>query len=313
MNFLVIDSHKGANKPSQNMHWINAKIISDALGADFIWSYPNVNDQIKSDYDAIIFVHASHYSYTDYKWIEKSPNAKLFYVTNEYNLGEPRTLWMAAKKAGRKYTVIANHPQKVSKVVNKYVDEWVQINLNSLVFNPTLKEQEKQEDQRTLFDFSGDASKVIYYGSFRKDRKEYFKKYLNQSIVVSTHHSNRLKFHGLGVSPNFIDRLDWSGRGLFDYDLSLYIEDKTTHENYNYLANRFYEALNYNCCSVFDKSCMNTTEKSGYKIGDDYFVDTSSDLLNKKNLVVPDAWRVEAKRERSEVLSNLLNLFGFEK
>ena len=67
MKTLVIDSHKGGPKLSNNLHLLNAKTIADHLHADLIWSYKGVNDDIKSGYDAIIFNHASHYSFVDYK------------------------------------------------------------------------------------------------------------------------------------------------------------------------------------------------------------------------------------------------------
>ena len=36
---LVIDSHKSSNdKPAENLHWQNARMIADALDADLIWS-----------------------------------------------------------------------------------------------------------------------------------------------------------------------------------------------------------------------------------------------------------------------------------
>ena len=311
MRVLVIDSHKSSsNKPAQNMHWINANIIADAMGGDLIWSYPSVNDKIESDYDVIIFVHASHYAYTDYEWLEKSPNAKLFYVTNEYNLGEPRTAWMAAKRAGRKYTVVANHPQKISKVVGKYVEDWIELNLNALVYNPVLEAPKEQDEQRSIFDDCVDLGGVVYYGSFRKGRIEYFKEYLRGLVTVSTHHSNHVKFQALGVEPNFVPRVDWSKGGLFDYDLSLYIEDEITHENYNHLANRFYEALNYDCCPIFDKSCLNTVVKSGYDISEDYFVGCHDDIAGKLDLKAPQAWKDKAQEERGEVLAKLVDIFN---
>jgi len=291
------------------MHWTNAKIISDAMGADFIWSYPTVNDEIKSDYDVIIFVHASHYAYTDYKWLEQSPNAKLFYVTNEYNLGEPRTAWMAAKQAGRKYTVVANHPQKISKVVGKYVDDWVQLNLNSLVYNPDTQPV-VDDTQKSLFDSGDKSDGAVYYGSFRKGRIDYFKKYLNSGITLSTHHSNHNKFRELGVEPNFVPRIDWFGAGLSPYKASLYIEDEVTHKNYNYLANRFYEAINYNCTPLFDVSCARTVALSGYPVAEDYFVDSGGEVLDKSQLNFPSGWKVTAKLEKEHTIEKLVEVFS---
>jgi hypothetical protein len=301
MKILIIDSHKSNLKSiPQNMHWQNSKILSDYLGADLIWSYPNVNDDIKSNYDIIIFVHASHYSYTDYQWIEKSPNAKLFYISNEYNLGEPRTLWMSAK-TGRKYNVIANHSHIASKIVMKYVDNWHILNINSLIYDP-----KKEKENYNIFDF--ERKECIYYGSFRKDRSVYFKKYLNQNILLSTHSKNINKFMGIGVTSVIQNRIDWSKEGLLPYKYSLYMEDEKTHTHYNFLANRFYEALNYNCIPIFTKECEKTVELSGYNISDEYFISDSSEIKNKKNLLCKSDWYNIASKEKEETLSKLLKI-----
>ena len=264
-NILVIDSHKASHDgPVENLHWQNSRMIADALGVDLIWSYPNVNDYVRGGYDAIIFVHASHYAYTDYAWIEQSPNAKLYYVTNEYNLGEPRTLWMAAK-AGRKYTVLANHPHRVSKVVMKYVDDWILLNLNSLVYGN--------------YSFVNQGGKeCVYYGSYRDDRKKYFKKYFD-GMTVSTHMKNRPKIDALEVNPNYINRLNIQKGDLSKYGFSLYIEDEKTHDAYNYLANRFYESINSGTICLFDESCENTIAQSGYEIDNSFIIRDSADMV----------------------------------
>jgi hypothetical protein len=264
-NILVIDSHKASHDgPVENLHWQNSRMIADALGADLIWSYPNVNDYVRGGYDAIIFVHASHYAYTDYAWIEQSPNAKLYYVTNEYNLGEPRTLWMAAK-AGRKYTVLANHPHRVSKVVMKYVDDWILLNLNSLVYGN--------------YSFVNQGGKeCVYYGSYRDDRKKYFKKYFD-GMTVSTHMKNRPKIDALEVNPRYINRLNIQKGDLSKYGFSLYIEDEKTHDAYNYLANRFYESINSGTICLFDESCENTIAQSGYEIDNSFIIRDSADMV----------------------------------
>lgn len=264
-NILVIDSHKASHDgPVENLHWQNSRMIADALGADLIWSYPNVNDYVRGGYDAIIFVHASHYAYTDYAWIEQSPNAKLYYVTNEYNLGEPRTLWMAAK-AGRKYTVLANHPHRVSKVVMKYVDDWILLNLNSLVYGN--------------YSFVNQGGKeCVYYGSYRDDSKKYFKKYFD-GMTVSTHMKNRPKIDALEVNPHYINRLNIQKGDLSKYGFSLYIEDEKTHDAYNYLANRFYESINSGTICLFDESCENTIAQSGYDIDNSFIIRDSADMV----------------------------------
>ena len=293
---LVIDSHKSSNnQPADNLHWQNARLIADMLGADLIWSYPTVNDNIVGGYEAIVFVHASPYAYTDYAWLQASPDAKLFYVTNEYNLGEPRTLWMAAKD-GRRYTVLANHPAAISKVVKKYVDDWVILNLNALVFG------------NYTFQNDGDPMSCVYYGSFRKDRAPYFQKYLND-VTLSTHAKNVPKFAALGVTPNAIKRLNIQKGDLARYEYSLYIEDTITHLNYNFLANRFYEALNSGTVPIFDKSCERTLQLSGYAdhIRDWQIIDDVSDLLEQISYTPePNPTLLEfAAAEKREVIEKI--------
>ncbi len=304
MKILIIDSHKGTdNGIPQNMHWQNSKILADYFNADLIWSYPNVNENIKSGYDIIIFVHASHYAYTDYKWIQESPNARLFYITNEYNLGEPRTLWMAAKE-GRKYDVIANHPYQASKVVMKYVNDWHILNLNSLIYSP--KTQAKQQG---LFDEQRNG--CVYYGSFRKDRSLYFKKYLDENVLLSTHSKNIDKFRAVGATSIIGKRIDWAKDGLFPFKQTIYLEDEKTHIFYNYLANRFYEALNYGCTPIFSNECRNTIELSGYNIPEQYFIENSVELKNKLELNCLDEWHLKARAEKEQAIvdvKKILNL-----
>lgn len=298
---LVIDSHKGGSKLSNNLHLLNAKTIADHLNADLIWSHAGVNNTIKAGYEVIIFNHASHYSFVDYKWLEESPNAKLFYITNEYNLGEPRALWMAVKR-GRKYSVIANHPHEPSKVVMKYVDNWHITNLNALV-----------HEQRKLL--VADKSGIIYHGSFRSDRVKYFKKYLNADVVVSTHQKNREKFIRSGAeTEKFIDRIKWDKNEFAQFLCSLYIEDEKTHTHYNHLANRFYESLNYGVVPLFSEECMNTIRLSGYQIPDELVLSNAAQLSGKCDLVKQNQqhmnrlladWSFKAAEEKRLTLSEI--------
>lgn len=302
MKILIIDSHKGLkNSIPQNLHWQNSKILADYLGADLIWSYPTVNDDIKGGYDIIILVHASPYAYTDYKWLEASPNAELFYITNEYNLGEPRTLWMALK-AGRKYTVIANHPPEPSKIVMKYVKDWRIVNLNALIYNPISK---KEITETSLFKIPRD--KCVYYGSFRKDRSKYFTKYLTTDVVLSTHSKNIDKFKSVGATSPIVPRIDWypKGEGISNYALSLYIEDEKTHIHYNHLANRFYEALNYNCTPIFSVECMETINKSEYIIDSSFIISDPSEIKKKIGLYIPASWHWIAREEKIRVFNEI--------
>jgi hypothetical protein len=310
MKFLIIDSHKGSLKEPQNLHWLNAKQIKDHLitlghEVDLIWSYPSVNEEIKSGYDRIIFNHASHYSYVDYKWLEESPNAELFHITNELMLGEPRALWMGIKN-GRKYKVIANHPANVSKIVKKYVDKWHFVNLNALI----VEEQSSADIMKN--------NRCIYYGSYRPGRTTSFQKFLQNGVTISTHKKNREKFEKIGVNGPFIDRLNWSKNDLAQYSYSLYIEDDVTHTNYNHLANRFYEALNNNVIPLFDSACADTLAKSNYNFPAELIIDSSDDIkqkingdlefLKKNDLLIE--WRKKALEEKGKCLKQITTLIS---
>lgn len=298
MKFLIIDSHKGSQTSiPQNLHWQNAKKIADLLGADLIWSYPTVNDNIKENYDVIIFNHASQYSYVDYLWLEKSPNAKIYHITNEYNLGEPRILWMAVKRAGRKYDVIANHPEKASKIVSKYVNNWNILNLNSIIFDPKIEHV-----------LNSNKSGCVYYGSFRKERSIYFEKYLTKDIILSTHSKNVEKFRNAGALSDVVKRIDWAKSGIGEYRSSLYIENTKTHTYYNYLANRFYEALNYGVTPIFANECRNTINLSGYSVPDDYIITDSLELRDKRFLNPLDEWYDMAESEKNNCLLDIVNI-----
>lgn len=304
MKILIIDSHKGSSTTiPQNLHWQNAKILADYLDADLIWSHPIVNDNIKSDYDIIIFVHASHYAYTDYEWIKRSPNAKLFYITNEYNLGEPRTLWMALKE-GRKYDVIANHPHEPSKIVMKYVNNWHNININALVYNPKIFENFMKENPHYNHLGQNVNGDCIYYGSFRKGRAKYFGEYLDENVLLSTHSKNVEKFRDAGCTSEIVKRINWGKEGLFPYSYSLYIEDEVTHTHYNHLANRFYEALNYMCVPLFTPECRNSVELSGYDIPEEYYLYNTVSIQHK-DLFCLDEWFVMAHDEKRDILEKI--------
>lgn len=297
MKILVIDSHKGTEEEvPTNLHWTNARQIADYLGGDLIWSTPSVNDEIKGGYDKIIFVHASPYCQVDKEWLSASPDADLFYVTNEYNLGEPRILWQPAKN-GRHYTVIANHEAAISKVVKKYTKDWQKVNLNSLVFNPR---RELEVDM-----LSTPRKGIIYYGSYRKGREASFRKYLNSDkLVISTHPRNKENFQYIGCFGLFISRINWNRRGLMDFAASLYLEDDVTHKSYNYLANRFYEALNYRTPTIFSAECENTIEMCGYNIPDNLVV-SDPDQYENAEAYIPYEWEQRAWKEKDQTMKQI--------
>lgn len=297
MSILVIDSHRGVEKEiPTNLHWTNARTIADYLDADLIWGYPSVNDNIKEDYEKIIFVHASPYDMVSKEWLTKSPDADLFYVTNEYNLGEPTILWKPAK-AGRHYTVIANHDAKISKIVTKYTKAWHKINLNALIYNPDL-----------VYKQGFKSNNCVYYGGFRKGRIDGYQRYLKGGVVVSTSTKNIQKYRDVGITGPFVPRLSWKNHDLCLFESSLYLEDDVTHRSYNYLANRFYEALNYSVPTIFSRECIDTIRKSGYEVPSELIATAAEYIPRLGSYKVPLEWYDKAWQEKQETLEQIKDI-----
>jgi hypothetical protein len=61
--------------------------------------------------------------------------------------------------------------------------------------------------------------------------------------------------------------------------LSIYFEDEHTHENYAFMANRFYECLMHNTLMVYDYRCQKTIDLSGYNIHPRQVVQNGDELL----------------------------------
>lgn len=293
---LIIDSHKGARsvKPD-NLHWINGRHLADVVGADLVWSYPGVNSEVRRGYDCIVFNHASPYSYVDYAWVEANPDARLFYITNEYNLGEPRALWTAVKD-GRKYEVIANHPPEISKIVTRHVTDWHTVNLNALCFTGPIAVSAPY------------AGHCIYWGSYRKGREPSFKRFLTGHVGISTHAKNRSKFERIGCDGEFFPRVNWRKNGLAGWRFSLIIEDEINHSVYNHLPNRFYESLNYGLTPLFDQQMAVTIDASHYDVPDYLMVRDGPEVKQCRDGKVPDSWYHTASNEKSTAIHHIEEL-----
>lgn len=285
--FLIIDARKDGLNPSNNLHWRNAAILSKIFNADFIWSYNGVNENIKTNYKHIIFNHATAYSFVDYKWLQLNHTAKIYYVKNEYSIGEPRILWKFCKETGRTYEVIANHSIKVSRKLNKqYVSKWHTINLNCLIY---------EEIKQPVSSIKA-VDTPIYWGSFRGNRVSSYKKYLSD-MIVSTNKPER--FNVITTNCIFIPKINWYKEGLWPYKYSLYIEDDITTTNpngYNFLANRFYESLIYNVIPIFPPECNRTIKISGYHINNWDYIGRLSE------------WKELAAKEKNNCIDQLKNI-----
>jgi hypothetical protein len=228
-------------------------------------------------------------------------DAEYWFIGNEYQSGLAHALFGMRRDYDKSFHVIANYPKEISRFGSdetRNVLSWHIVNVNTLIYDRTLPFIEVPKE---------DKHDILYYGMYRPNRQIYYDKYFDENFRVSTSKKGARKYRKAGVHAKYVDTINWhprkEARGmlderrdrwaefglkktyehrpdgtLFEYLSNLYIEDTVTHEHYNFLANRFYEALTYRIPCFFDESCARTIRLSGYPIDDFYVVDNKAHL-----------------------------------
>lgn len=252
-------------------------------------------DNYGSNYDLILVSYATFYPIYDNMedLLDRNEQARLGWVTNEYNLNPNGMFFKRFKKQGA--FMLSNFD--VDSVTFSCFKNYHSVNLNLFLYKE-FESVKKTED-------------FIYYGTFRVDRQEYFKKYLNSDVFVSTSTKNMKKYKHIGCTPRYIKKLNWKNPLIRRFKYSLYIEDTFTHDNFNNLANRFYESLGAGCVVLFDKGCINTLEQAGIKGYKDFIIDSEEDLLKFKNknftklLEKQEIWKVDIRKQKAKVIKEI--------
>lgn len=305
MNIAIIEPY---NKKKLNFnnaidaHLRNSIVLSKYLGADLLCVERDFINALNKNYDVLILGYASHYAPFQLirKLQEKNPEARKIVLSNEYNVN-------SYIGGFRPYDLIANY--KIASNTKSVLKQYF-LNLNLLL----AKEPNSLTDKKY---------NCIYYGTFRINRSDYFKKYLKEDIYLSTSPKNFKKYKHISCRPKYINKLSWINKtetlNLFKYQL--YIEDTNTHENFNHLANRYYEAGFCNNVVFFDQNCRNTINKSELNYYKDlvefYIVESYEDLQNKikecnkdfgKHLAIQKSWRMNEQLSREIMLKELKNI-----
>jgi hypothetical protein len=266
----------------------NAAILANDLGADILMSK---TDKLKhSDYDVIIIPYFNRY--TDYETLRVlvKPNQTRWLLRSEYEKV------IVSMKEFKPYDEIGN-----------FVGSKNFLNTNLLI--------SRQPNQLTAKKYD-----CIYYSRYRSDRMIYCKEYLQGDIYLSTHPKNHKHFYHSGCRPKLIKHIDWteSKETLNQFRYSLYIEDKYTHNVFNNLANRWYEAGFCNNVVFFDVNCWNTIKKSEIAYFEDqikdYIVSGHSELMDKiqycnedfeRHLAIQKGWRLQEPILRQKMIDDL--------
>ena len=284
----TIDAHV------RNCIELRKELIKKGFFCDISYSDTHLN-YMHNEYDVVIVSYASYYANVKdmLKVINNNKKAKLFWLTNEYNLTPNGSLGKIFRE--RNAEIIANY-EKSSKSL-KCFRKFNFLNINLLFYD-----EKPKQDKKYSF---------VYYGTFRKDRAKYFKKYFDENIIVSTSKKNIKKFRTLDVSCKFANKFTWGKEdtlGLFRY--SLYIEDIHIHTNFNNLANRFYESLSNDAVVLFDKNCINTLKKSELTDYQDFLIE-STDLKNRnyeEDLKKQTKWKKLVAAARVVMLENFVEI-----
>ena len=313
MRIALLDIKSGT-KISSNFTAVNMRnmiLLQKELGADFYYSTDQLINNNKK-YDVFIFGFGSINSDIELtkKFVSKSKNAKLIFISGEYEQQTSQPLWYLQVP----YVVIKNY-EGLGKLAGKktgQIKETYELNLNLLIAKKPNGLITKKYD-------------CIYYGRWREDRAYYFKRYIQGGLCLSTSTKNMKKFKHAGCNPKYLDTISWAERketlNLFRY--SLYIEDKYTHNVFNNLANRWYEAGFCNVVMFFDVNCWNTIRKSeiGYYEEQikDYIVTDYESLQEKinycnqdfeKHLAIQKGWRMQELQLRSDMINKLKSIIS---
>ena len=281
-------------------HLRNSMELSKYLKCDLLLVESDFLSALDTTYDILILSYGSGYAPFNLiaELFKRNKKAKKFWLTNEYNL-VPITSIMKYE-----HSIIGNFEKQP---YNKNVLNFHSLNLNLLLSKPPNELNDKKYD-------------CIYYGTFRVYRSKYFTEYLQNKIYLSTSSKNFKKFKHIGCNPKYINKLNWiEGKetlNLFKYQL--YIEDDRTHENFNNLANRYYEAGFCNNVVFFDVNCRNTINKSELSYYKDqvenYIVKSYKDLQAKikecnkdfnKHLAIQKGWRLKESFLRKTMLQDI--------
>lgn len=311
MNIAMIEIYPNKKMDTTKMidaHLRNSVIISKELDADLICIERDFVKALKKKYDILILGYASKYAPFKLirRLVDNNKKAKKFVLSNEYNI-------VPFVGGFKPYEIICNYETLKNK--GNVTLKQHTLNLNLLLSKEPNNLVTKKYD-------------CIYYGTFRINRIKYFKEYLQHKIYLSTSDKNFKKYKNVGCNPIWIKKLSWEKQketlNLFRY--SLYIEDVFTHNVFNNLANRWYEAGFCNVIIFFDINCLNTIKKSEISQFKDqiknYIVKDYSELINKinycnnnfeKHLAIQKSWRLSESFCKKKIISDLKNIiYNFE-
>ncbi len=297
LRLLIVETGR-VSAQSTVAHVRNAIKLSKELG---VWHDVKLVDlttaqEASGQYDVILFSYAGmgcDFTAID-KVIEAQKNCRIGWLTNEFEL------FANTYVKERMDFIITNFEAHGIKKAHTYRDH-LMVNLNTLIFSDVNPKFAKKYD-------------VCYFGTYRKYREEYFKRYFREEFILSTTKKNFKRFADLGLDCVATDKfcVKEGQETLNLFSATLYLEDSKTHTCFNYMANRFYEALQCNTALFFDVSCRNTIVNDAYAVDDYFLVESYEGLMEKVSDIDQDKLSTHtrvntaiAKIERQKALKKI--------
>lgn len=144
---------------------------------------------------------------------------------------------------------------------SRLTPESLYVNWNMLTFDPKYTRARAEARQSMA------TPDLLYYGSFRDNRRRYFDRYFATPEVDVTISSPSKKFRENYGSARIM-HLEPFREKFFDelgsHGLGLYIEDRQSHTDYHSPANRFYEMLSAGLPMVFQPESGTMLRKAGF-------------------------------------------------
>ena len=306
VNSTLRDREKGVIAYIQNSLALQSIFQRYGMECDNVYAN-DYHHPVEKKYDVILFTAGAYWNpfviksdkdscFSMEKVYENNPTAIFGWITNEYNLTIDGFYKPFFKN--RRTIVLKNYFHS-STTTKKFFDEEYCVNINVFRHKELPKKQKKYE--------------IIYYGSYRPNREEYFVKYFKRPLIVSMISKNRKRLRVLGCNPLFMNKLNWKASDLSKFKFSLYLEDNSTHDNYNHLGDRFYESVMSNTVNLFDKSCIKTLNKSKYDNFEPFIIDNIEDVKTKSYeklvSIQNEQWKPIIQQEKKEEEEKLITTF----
>lgn len=272
---LLIDTAPIPYNPTTS-HCRTVQEISRNLGFELVSTTEDLKGKNPSDYTTFAVMGSAFYPKTAEieAFIRRAGNVHMVWLNNEHTCS-PNSEYARLIK-DYPSTVVSNVVERGNKV--KGYNRFVHLNLNCLLA--------KERNELAVKKYT-----MLYYGTYRPGRRIYFQKYFseNDDFILSSKTKNLRKFNQLaGCNCQMADSPDWTpGRESFNLVRNtIYLEDELMHVNFNFLSNRFYEALFCNVIQFFDASCRNTLTRHGlYEVDEFLFVDSKAELIDKLKFI----------------------------